>query len=104
MVVKGMNFVVVLCTIIAAIAGVFARLLFRRRLWLPLAASVIVFVGCLVWFLRPVCTVIPHKDLANFQPPIDTRTDTRITGQRYFQPRDGVWLHCKTWNERQLFF
>ena len=99
-----MSLVIGLCIIFGLIAGALAWLLFRRRLWIPLVAGVLVFVGCFAWFLRPLCTVIPAEDLANFHPPINTRTDTGIAGQRYFQQRDGVWFHCKTWIARKLFF
>jgi hypothetical protein len=99
-----MSFVVGLCIILGAVAGTLAWLLSRRRLWVPLAVSALVFTGCLAWFLRPVCTTIPDEDLANFQPPIGTRTETGLAGQRYFQQRDGVWFHCKTWIARELLF
>jgi hypothetical protein len=56
------------------------------------------------WFLHPVCAAIPPEDLASFVPPIETRTDTDMIGQRGFQPRDGGWFQCKPWIARALFF
>ena len=99
-----MSFVIVLCVILGLVFGGFAYLLFRRRVWIPLTVGIIVFSGCLTWFLSPVCVAIPDEDLANFKPPIDTRTDTGMVGQRYFQKRDGGWFHCKVRIARQLFF
>jgi hypothetical protein len=85
MVVKAMSFIVGLCIIIAAIAGAFACLLFRRRFWLPLSANVTVFVGCTIWFLRLAGNIIPDNDLASFQPSgpgpdlADRRSGTQAT-------------------------
>jgi hypothetical protein len=99
-----MSFVIGLCMVLGLVAGGLAYLLFRRRVWIPPAVGVLVFAGSLVWFLTPVCVAIPADDLARFNPPIETRTDTGMVGQRYFQQRDGAWFHCKARIARQLFF
>ena len=99
-----MTFVVVACLIIAALVGVGASLSLRRRRWAPPAAAALAFAGSLAWFLHPVCVAIPPEDLASFVPPIETRTDTDMIGQRGFQPRDGGWFQCKPWIARALFF
>lgn len=99
-----MSFVIGLCVILGFIVGGFAYLFFRRRVWIPLTAGIVVFFGCLAWFLAPVCIAIPEADLVNFKPPIDTRTETGMIGQRYFQKRDKGWFHCKVRIARQLFF
>lgn len=99
-----MSFVIGLCFVLGLAAGGVAYLLFRRRLWIPLAASVLVFAGRLVWFLTPVCVAIPDEERASYNPPIDTRTATGMAGIRTFQERDGAWFHCKAWIARQLFF
>jgi hypothetical protein len=99
-----MSFVIGLCAVLGLGAGGLTYLLFRRRAWIPLAAGALVFAGCLIWFLSPVCVAIPDEELASFNPPIDTRTDTGMAGIRYFQERDGAWFHCKARIARQLFF
>lgn len=99
-----MSFVIGLCAVLGLVAGGVAYLLFRRRLRSPLAASILVFAGGLVWFLTPVCVAIPDEELATFNPPIDTRTATGMAGIRSFQERDGAWFHCKARIARQLFF
>lgn len=99
-----MSFVIGLCMVLGLVAFGLAYLLFRRRAWIPPAAGILVFAGCLAWFLSPVCVAIPDQDLARFNPPIDGRTETGMVGQRYFQQRDGAWFHCKVRIARQLFF
>lgn len=99
-----MSFVIGLCFAVGLFAGGTVLLFFRQRIWVPLAASIIVFAGCLSWFLTPICVAILEEDLANFSPPISTRTQTGMVGQRYFQLRNGVWFHCKVRIARQLFF
>ena len=76
----------------------------RPRRYLGLAISAAILAGGLAWLLHPVCVVIPAADLAGFDPPIETRTDTNLIGQRYFQKRGADWHHCKTWIERVFFF
>jgi len=99
-----MSFVVILSVGLGLIAGGASWLLFRRRAWVPLAIGIVVFAGCMIWALTPVCRAIADDDLVSFDPPIDTRTDTGMTGQRYFQKRDGKWFHCKTRIARKMFF
>jgi hypothetical protein len=69
-----------------------------------LAIGIVISSGRLAWLLHPVCVRIPDADMASFSPTIDTRTDTGVAGQRYFQKHDGVWFQCKAWIARQLFF
>jgi hypothetical protein len=52
----------------------------------------------------PVCVVIAPEDVAGFDPPIETRTQTGLIGQRYFQERGGRWYQCKARIARALFF
>jgi len=99
-----MSVVVGLCLIIAVIAGGAVSLLLRRRAWAGLAILGTILAGGLAWLLHPVCVVIPDAELADFDPPIETRTDTGLIGQRYFQRRGSDWYHCKTWIERAFFF
>ena len=99
-----MSFVIGLCVILGFVVGAFAYLLFRQRAWIPLTAGIIVFFGCLTWFLTPVCVAILEEDLATFKPPINMRTETGLLGQRYFQKRDEGWFQCKARIARQLFF
>ncbi len=99
-----MSFVIGLCIILGVVAGGLAYPFFRQRVWIPLAVGILVFAGCIAWFLTPVCVAIPDEELANFNPPIDTRTDTGMIGQRYFQQRDEIWFHCKVRIARQMFF
>ena len=99
-----MSFVIGLSIVPAIVAGGLAWLLFRRRVWIPLAVGILVFAGCIAWFLTPLCIAIPDEDLARFDPPIETRTDTGMIGQRYFQQRDGAWYHCKARIARRMFF
>jgi hypothetical protein len=54
--------------------------------------------------LRPVCRPLSAEDLAQFNVPIEQRTDRDTYYLRVFQHRDGQWHHCKTWLSRQLFF
>ncbi len=53
--------------------------------------------------LRPICVPLPAEALAQFNVPIDQRTD-RDFYVKVFQLRDGRWHQCKTWISRQLFF
>ena len=69
-----------------------------------LAVVAVILAGGLAWLMHPVCVAIPETDLAGFDPPIETRTDTNLIGQRYFQRRGDDWYHCKTWIERAFFF
>jgi len=99
-----MSFVIGLCAVLGLVAAGVTYPLFRRRAWVSLTAGIIVFAGSLAWFLTPVCVPIPKEDLANFRPPIETRTETGMAGQRYFQQRGGNWYHCKARIARALFF
>ena len=54
--------------------------------------------------LRPVCRPLSEDDLAQFNVPIEQRTDRDTYYLRVFQQRDGQWHHCKTWLSRKLFF
>ena len=53
--------------------------------------------------LRPVCVPLSAEALAQFNVPIEQRTD-RDFHVRVFQRRDGRWHQCKTWISRQFFF
>ncbi len=99
-----MSFVSGICIVLGVLAGAGTHLLFRRRMWISLTTGLAVIAASLAWFLSPVCIAIAQEDLANFDPPIETRTETGMIGQRYFQQRDGVWYHCKVRIARQLFF
>jgi len=99
-----LTFVAGIALVIAALAGVGARLSLRRHRWAPPVAAVLAFAGSLAWLLHPVCVAIPPEDLASFSPPIETRTDTDMIGERVFQQRDGGWFQCKPWIARAMFF
>jgi hypothetical protein len=99
-----MSFAVGLCIILGLISSGLTFLLFGKRKWTSLAAGCAVIAGSLLWFLSPVCVAIGGADLANFDPPISSRTDTGLIGQRIFQRRDGGWHQCKTRISRQFFF
>lgn len=99
-----MSFVVGLGLVFAGIVGGLAYLLLRRRAWLSLGAAALVLGAWLAWSLHPVCVPIPEEDLPSFRPPIESRTETGLAGQRYFQQREGRWYHCKAWIARALFF
>jgi hypothetical protein len=53
--------------------------------------------------VRPVCVPLADESLAQFDAPLDQRTDRDFYVQ-VFQLRDGRWHQCKTWISRQLFF
>lgn len=99
-----MSFVVAVCALIALLAGGIAYLLLRRWRWAAAIVAGATFAATLGWFLHPVCVPLSAEDVARFSPPIDTRTDTGMIGQRLFQQRDGGWYQCKTWIARALFF
>lgn len=99
-----MSFVVTLAFVLAAVVSGVALLLFRRRRWVALVAGAVTLVGALGWFLHPVCKSIPTQNIATFNPPIETRTETGMIGQRYFQRKGDGWVHCKTWIAREFFF
>ena len=65
-------------------------------------ALVVVIAGALI-ALRPVCVRLDDDALAQFNVPIEQRTD-RDLYVRVFQMRNGRWHQCKTWLSRQLFF
>ena len=71
---------------------------------MALGVGLAVFAGGAVWLLMPVCVVIAPEDVAGFDPPIETRTQTGLIGQRYFQERGGRWYQCKARIARALFF
>ena len=79
-------------------------MLFRRRPWIGLVVGALTLASLLAWFLHPVCKPIAPEDAANFDPPIETREETDMIGQRYFQRRGDGWVHCKTWIAREFFF
>ncbi len=99
-----MSLVVTLALVLGLIAGGIAYRLFRRQAWVALVVSLVVCVGTAAWCLRPVCVVIPPDAVARFDPPVETRTETGLIGQRYFQKRGGGWYQCKTWIARAFFF
>ena len=99
-----MSFIVGICLFLGLLAGAVAHVLFRRRMWISLTAGLAVIAASFAWFLSPVCVAIAQEDLASFDPPIETRTETGMIGQRYFQQHDGVWYQCKVRMARQLFF
>lgn len=68
-----------------------------RRVWILLA----VVVGALL-LLRPVCVPLSDAALAEFNVPIDQRTD-RDFYLKVFQRRGGQWHQCKTWISRAFF-
>ena len=72
------------------------------KAWLSVALLVLtaVVVGLA---LRPICVPLPAETLAQFNVPIEQRTD-RDFYLKVFQFRDGRWHQCKTWISRQLFF
>ena len=99
-----MGFVILLCLVLGLCAGALVFLFYQRRLWVCWAAGMIVFAVCLAWFLSPVCVPISEEDVARFSPPIETRTQKGMIGQRYFQQREGKWQHCKVRISRLLYF
>lgn len=99
-----MSFVVFLALVPAAVVGGLAYWLARRRAWVGLAAAVLVFAAIAAWLLHPACREITAEDLARFDPPIETRSDTDMLGRPAFQRRDGGWYQCKTWIAREMFF
>lgn len=67
-------------------------------------AFTLVLIACIGYCtFRPVCVPLSSEDLANFNVPIEQRTD-RDFYVRVFQKRDGQWHQCKTWISRQFFF
>jgi len=99
-----MSFVIFLCIVLGLIAGGLTALLVRRRRRIALAVGVLAAAGALFWLLTPICVAIPEEDLAHFDPPIETRTETGMIGQRYFQQRGSTWYQCKVRIARELFF
>ncbi len=99
-----MSFVLGVCLLIAVLVGGIAYLLFRRRRWLALTAGSVTFAAILAWFLHPACVPLAAGDIALFNPPIETRTETGMIGQRVFQQQDDTWFQCKVWIARALFF
>lgn len=99
-----MSFVITIAVLFAALVSGIGFLVFRRHPWTVGIAGGVTLLALLVWFLHPVCRAIPEEEIANFDPPIDTRTATNMIGQPVFQKRDGRWFHCKSWIARQLFF
>ena len=71
-----------------------------RVVLIVFAAAIALAAGA----LRPVCRPLTADDLAQFNVPIEQRTDRDMYYLPVFQQRDGQWYHCKTWLSRQLFF
>lgn len=99
-----MSFAIGLSLVLGVLSAGLGLVLIRRRVWIPLTLGLVVTGISLFWFLMPVCVPIPEKDLSLFDPPIETREEVGMVGQRYFQQRDGNWYHCKARIARQLFF
>ncbi|MBB3065380.1 hypothetical protein [Limibacillus halophilus] len=99
-----MGFAIILSTVIGLTALALSYSFFRRRRWIAPVLACFAFTASLAWFLLPVCVLIPPEDIASFNPPIETRTETGILGQRYFEERNGGWFHCKARIARKLFF
>ena len=99
-----MGFVILVSAVLAAFVTAIGLLAFRRHSRRVLIVGEISLVALLGWFLHPVCTPIYDAEAATFDPPIDTRTATDMTGQLYFRERGDHWFHCKTWIARELFF
>lgn len=99
-----MSFIIAITLVIAAVVAGIGLLIFRKRPWVGGLAGAATLALLLYWFLHPVCTPMTAEDAANFDPPIETRTETNMIGGRYFQQMDGGWHHCKTWIARELFF
>jgi len=69
-----------------------------------LGISLLLLSVFLVYFtLRPVCVHLTSDDLAQFNVPIEQRTDHDFY-LKVFQLRGGRWHQCKTWLSRQFFF
>lgn len=98
-----MGFVIVLSAILGVVVFAVSYPFTRRRRWIAPALGLLLFVGSLAWFLTPLCVPMSPEDIARSDPPIETRTDTGMLGQRYFQEIDGVWAHCKVRIARQIF-
>ena len=78
--------------------------LFRRRRIKAALLLLVAATGSVYWLVHPVCKEIPEADLANFDPPIESREQANFYGLRTFQKRDGNWFQCKDWLSRQFFF
>ncbi len=72
-----------------------------RLRWLVIPLVLVVSTGYCA--LRPVCVPLSSEDLAQFNVPIEERTD-RDLYLEVFQLREGQWHQCKTWLARQFFF
>ena len=68
-----------------------------------LGLAIVLVLALIGLAMRPVCVPIPDESLAQFNVPIEQRTD-RDFHVKVFQQRDGRWHQCKTWISRQLFF
>lgn len=66
--------------------------------------ALLVLAALILGALRPVCRPLSEDDLAQFNVPIEQRTDRDMYYLPVFQQRDGQWHHCKTWLSRKLFF
>lgn len=99
-----MGFVIILCLALGLCAGGLVLLFYRRQPWVSLATGLIVFAVCLVWSLSPVCVPVSEEDLARFSPPVGSRTQRGMVGQRYFQRHQGRWFHCRVRIARLMFF
>lgn len=98
------GFVLTIGLVLGAVAGGIAAVIFRRRKWIALVIGFAVFAGSIAWLLSPSCVPMSAEDAARFDPPIETRTDTNVLGQRYFQHYGGAWHHCKTRIASEMFF
>ena len=99
-----MSFVIAILIFFAGLVAAAGLLAFRGRPWIGGLAGALTLATLLYWCLRPDCRPIPAEDLAGFDPPIETRTETGMIGQRLFRQQDGQWLHCKTWVARRFFY
>jgi hypothetical protein len=68
-----------------------------------IVVAIVAIVGGGVFAFRPVCVPISDEGLAQFNSPIEQRSD-RDFYLKVFQQRDGRWHQCKTWISRQFFF
>ena len=99
-----MTLAIMFACITAAAACLIALMIgIRSRVYLGLLALA-VFAFAAYMQLRLVCAPIDAQSIASFDPPIEQRKDVGLTGQPYFQRRNGQWNHCKPWIARKLFF
>lgn len=99
----GMPFRYAAALALVACLTLMAGLLYKPTRWIAAGFTIVLVI--IFWgLLRPVCVAISAESLAQFDPPIETRTDRDGYMDVFQQLPTGNWQQCKMAVSRWFFF